>query len=69
LEEGAGIFPEMADMTTDELYRIDTETGIKELVSGLPGGYNISNLEVSADGENLFFTDSRTGEIHKLDLN
>jgi len=69
LDKGSGIFPEMAEQTNDQLYRINTQTGTKELISNLRGeDYNISSLEVSQDRKNLFFVDSKSEKVHKLDL-
>lgn len=68
LEEGAGIFKEMALRTTDDLYRIDTQTGLKSLVAIPDGNYNISNPIISDDQNTLFFTDEKTKTIHKIEL-
>ncbi len=68
LERGAGMFPEMADKTQDSLYHINLTTGLKQLVAVPDGKYNISNLVVSKDQKNLFFTDKTTEEIYKIDL-
>ncbi|MFH1662119.1 MAG: hypothetical protein ABIA02_03415 [Candidatus Falkowbacteria bacterium] len=68
LEEGAGLFPEMAKNTSDRLYKIDTRTGMKKLVAVPDGEYNMSNIIVSEDGSNLYFTDETTGRLHKIRL-
>lgn len=68
LEKGAGIFPEMANSTADELYKVNIETGTKQMISSLGDEHNISDIKVSEDGKNLFFTDKKTQQIHKLEI-
>jgi len=68
LEEGAGLFPELAKSTTDRLYKIDTRTGLKKLVAIPNGSYTMSDLIVSENGYRLYFTDEKTGNLHKIDL-
>jgi len=68
LPEGAGLYPETAQNTTDQLYAIDTRTGTKKLVSTPDGSYNMSNMIVSDDGSTLYFTDSNTQKIYKIKL-
>lgn len=68
LEEGAGLFSEMAEQSVDDLYKIDIETGQKEMVAIPDEDYNISNINVSEDGETLYFTDSESKNIHKINL-
>jgi len=68
LEEGAGLFPEMAKNTSDQLYKIDTLTGMKKLIAVPDGSYNMSNIIISDDGANLYFTDETTGRLHKIRL-
>lgn len=69
LEEGAGIFKELSLRTSDNLYKIDTQTGLRSLVAIPDGDYNVSKLIVSDDKSTLFFTDEKTNNIHKIDLN
>jgi Tol biopolymer transport system component len=68
LTEGAGLFPELAKDTRDDLYRINIATGEKELVAIPDGDYNMNNLVVSGDGKNLYFTDSKDSLMHKIEL-
>jgi len=58
----------MADKTQDSLYRINLTTGTKQLIAVPDGKYNISNLVVSKDQGQLFFTDKTTQEIYKISL-
>jgi len=68
LEEGAGLFPEMAKNTQDRLYSIDVQTGLKKLVAIPDGKYNMSNLIISDNGYYLYFTDETTKKLHKINL-
>lgn len=68
LEEGSGLFPEMAKNTKDNLYKIDTETGLKKLVAVPDGSYNMSNIIISDDGKYLYFTDATNGRLYKIQL-
>lgn len=68
LEEGAGLFPELAQNTRDQLYKIDTQTGLKKLIAVPDGSYNMSNLIISNGEEYLYFTDETTKKIYKIKL-
>ncbi|MFA4833955.1 MAG: hypothetical protein WC619_03880, partial [Patescibacteria group bacterium] len=68
LETGAGLFPELAENTPDRLYQIDMATGLKKLVAIPDGDYNMSDLIISEDGRNLYFTDKTTQRINKINL-
>jgi WD40 repeat protein len=68
LEEGAGLFPELANNTRDSLYKIDTQTGLKKLVAIPDGQFTMSDLIVSNDGAYLYFTDANTGILNKIKL-
>ncbi|MBI4812647.1 hypothetical protein HY798_04430 [Candidatus Falkowbacteria bacterium] len=68
LEEGAGLFPELAKNTPDKLYKIDTRTGFKKLVAVPQGNYNMSGLILSSNGSYLYFTDETSKKIYKIRL-
>jgi len=68
LEEGSGLFPEMAKNTRDNLFRINVRSGEKELVAIPEGNYNMNNLVISQDGKNLYFTDSQDSFMHKIEI-
>lgn len=68
LEEGAGVFPETAKNTKDQIYRIDISSGTKQLIAVPSEGYNISNLIITENEREVFFTDSATGNLHKIRL-
>ncbi len=68
LEEGAGMFPEVAAQTKDNLYKINVQTGQKELMAIPNKEVNVSDLTVSQDGSKLYFKDNLSGQIHKINL-
>lgn len=68
LEEGAGLFPEMAQHTSDKLYAIDIRTGAKKLISTPDGSYNISNIMIADSGKTLYFTDANTKKLYNINL-
>ena len=68
LEEGAGLFPDLAKSTKDNLYKIDTQTGLKKLIAIPDGQFTMSDLIVSGNGYYLYFTDVNTGKINKIKL-
>lgn len=68
LPQGAGLFPELADQTRDLLYKIDLATGVKKLLAVPTNAYNISDIVVPENQENLFFTDKKTNQLYKIEL-
>ncbi len=68
LEAGSGMFPDSALQSKDQLYKINTDTGAKQLIAVPDGTYNISNLMVSGTDDKLFFSDLKTNQIYKVDL-
>lgn len=68
LEEGAGLLPELAKDTADNLYKIDLQSGAKKLVAIPDGRFTMSDLIVSANGAYLYFTDTHSGRINKIKL-
>ncbi|HTX87125.1 MAG TPA: hypothetical protein VMC41_03635 [Candidatus Nanoarchaeia archaeon] len=68
LDAGAGLFPEAAQNTADNLYRINIQTGAKQLIAVPDGNFNMSNLSVTKDGSALFFQDDNTKLVHKVQL-
>jgi len=68
LEEGAGLFPDLAKSAKDNLYKIDIQTGLKKLVAIPDGDFSMSDLIVSDNGYYLYFTDANTGNINKIKL-
>lgn len=68
LDEGSGLFPELANSTKDNLYKINTVTGQKKLIAIPDGDYTISNITISQDERNLYFTDKRSESIYQVKL-
>jgi len=68
LPQGAGLFPELADQTKDDLYKIDLATGAKELIAVPDGAYNISQVMVPTSGNSLYFTDKTSNQIYQVKL-
>lgn len=68
LEAGAGLYPELADRTKDNLYKIDLTSGVKSLIAIPDGTYNISQIMVPPDQNNLYFTDNKTDQIYSVKL-
>jgi WD40 repeat protein len=68
LEEGAGLFPELAENTSDKLYLINSQTGLKKLIAVPDENHNIANPNISKDGRYLYFTDKNTEKLYKINL-
>ncbi|NCD01229.1 hypothetical protein EOL94_04010 [bacterium] len=68
LPEAAGLFPDLAADSEDNLYKIDTLTGISSLVAIPDGYYNMKNLNISEDGKYLYFSESEEGDVYKIQL-
>lgn len=68
LAKGSGMFPELADKTKDNLYKINLTTGTQELIAIPDSAYNISEVMVPAGQNSLYFTDKTTNQIYKVSL-
>lgn len=68
LPDGAGLYKELAATTKDKLYRINTQTGIKKLIATTDEAFNMSNLIISNNGSNLYFTDQTNQRLHQIRL-
>ncbi|MEA1963257.1 MAG: hypothetical protein U9M94_03425 [Patescibacteria group bacterium] len=68
LPEGAGLFPELALESKDNIYKIDTNTGVKKLIAIPDQNFSMSNLNISENGYYLYFTDNKNNNIHKIKL-
>ena len=68
LQTGAGLFPETADTTADNLYKINLKTGTKNLIATPSGDYTISQLLVNSSQSKLYFTDKQSGELYQVNL-
>lgn len=68
LERGSGLVPELAQNTKDNLYKINLQTGLQELIAVPDGVYNISQIIAPENGNHLFFTDAQNSQLYRLDL-
>lgn len=68
LERGAGLYPELADKTQDNLYKIDLASGVKTLIAIPDGAYNVSQIMVPENQNVLYFTDKKTDQIYSVKL-
>lgn len=68
LDQGAGIFREIADKEKDEIYKIDLETGSTKLIAIPDGNYNIENVMVTNQQDKLTFSDKNSGAIYQINL-
>ena len=68
LETGAGMVRSIADDNSDELYKIDLSTGAKTLIATPEGSFNMENLIVSNNQDQLTFSDKGTGLLYKIKL-
>ncbi len=68
LPKGSGLNSEIAKNSNDNLYKINIQTGQKELIAIPDRAYNVSSITVSQDQKTLFFNDNVNGGIHKIQL-
>ncbi|MBI4090032.1 MAG: hypothetical protein HY421_01390 [Candidatus Kerfeldbacteria bacterium] len=73
LEQGAGLFPNLASSVPDDFYRIDLTTGQKSLIARPvnrdgESTYTASQLILSSDETVLYFFDQRTSQVQKIQL-
>src|SRR3989339_2209898 len=70
---GFGLEPGILEGVPDDIYRIDLTTGLKKKIAvpvneqGDPA-YAVDTLFVSSDEKHLFFRDTTTGQLIKIDL-
>jgi WD40 repeat protein len=68
LDEGAGFERTIADETPDVFYKIDLTTGTKTLLAIPTADASATNVQVSADGQYLFYTGKLDGVLYKIRL-
>lgn len=68
LEEGAGLMPELANGTKDNLYKIDLETGVKKIIATPQGSFTMSDLIINSSQNYIYFTDKNTNKTYKIKL-
>ncbi len=67
LPQGAGIKPEIASGSTDDLYKIDLTTGLKTTIN-TDGNYSINNLSFDETNNRLLFTDPAQSGVFEVKL-
>lgn len=67
LPEGAGMSPEIAADTPDDLYRIDTKTGIRTPIA-LDQSYTIDSISYDSASNKVFFTDHHKTGAYSVGL-
>jgi Tol biopolymer transport system component len=68
LKKGSGLFSDLANSGFDDIYKININSGAKEIVAVPDGNYSASNLIISEDGRYLYFTDNNSKNINKINL-
>lgn len=67
LDSGAGFAPSLANTTPDVLVKIDVETGAQTVIP-MSETHIIDTINVSPDGQKLFFTDKQKAGIFSVNL-
>ncbi len=67
LPQGAGILPEVASNTNDDMYKIDLKTGLKTTLP-LDGTYNIKNITYDKTKNKLYFTNGDQAGVFEIKL-
>jgi Tol biopolymer transport system component len=67
MEDGAGFAPAMSDYIPDDLYKIDTKTGLKTKIE-MPEPGVIQTISVSENGKTLYFTDKNKPGLYSVEL-
>jgi hypothetical protein len=67
LPQGAGILPEVAAGTTDDFYKIDLKTGIKNKID-LGGDYAIKDINYDKTKNKIFFTDQTQRGVFEVKI-
>lgn len=68
LPMGAGMSPEIAHGTKDDLYKIDLKTGLKNIVSTGGQDYEFENINYDKTSNKLFFTNYGQQGIYQVNL-
>ncbi|NUM25544.1 MAG: hypothetical protein HUU49_02850 [Candidatus Buchananbacteria bacterium] len=68
LPAAAGLFPDQADTSPTDIYKIDLATGLRSKIATPSGDANIDSLMVSQDGNYLYFTNKTDGRLYNLRL-
>jgi hypothetical protein len=65
LPKGAGFAPSLADGTSDDIYKIDVETGLKTKLP-MTKDHTIASIFMGKDGKTLYFTDKNQAGLFSV---
>ena len=68
LPKGAGLYPAAVGNTPDRIWKINGQTGARELVAIPSLSTTVESLLISNDERNLYLTDKISGQIYKINL-
>ncbi|NQU77222.1 hypothetical protein HQ544_00840 [Candidatus Falkowbacteria bacterium] len=68
MPEGAGLYPELTYDIPDDFYRINLQTGERELLAQPYGDYTSDRVMLSPDGSKLYFRDVNSGRLYEIRL-
>ncbi len=68
LPAGAALDRKLVSSVSDDIYKINLQTGLAQKVNKTPNTYSINSPEISKDGNRLIYTDSSTGKLIGFDL-
>ena len=68
IETGYGFNPSLNNSVPDSFYKINLNTGARELLALPDGNYTAESVSISQDGQYLYFVDVNTGKLHKIKL-
>ncbi|PIR03844.1 MAG: hypothetical protein COV59_04215 [Candidatus Magasanikbacteria bacterium CG11_big_fil_rev_8_21_14_0_20_39_34] len=67
LDQGAGFEPSIADNISDQVFKIDTQTGVKTEIP-IDGYHTIDTLIIDKQHKQIFFTDKVNSGLFKIPL-
>ena len=68
LPAGVGLYPTAIANTPDRLWKVNLQSGARQLVAIPPDDHTIDNLIISPDESFLYFTDQISGQLYKINL-
>lgn len=68
LPQGAGILPEVAANSNDDMYKIDLKTGLKTSIPLDGKDYNIKNITYDKNKNKLYFTNGEQSGVFEIKL-
>lgn len=66
LPSDAGLFYNDLDNSPSDIYKIDLKNGLSNRIAIPSGDYNITQLMVTSDQENIYFTDKESGKLYTI---